>query len=138
MVLEAADEGAFDGWLDVGPATWSPPAALPLTDAHRQAIARFGHLARALAGYEARRFQECGPAYLAAAAQGGSQWDVYNGACCFALAGQADAAFEALGQLAKRGFTDAAELEKDEDLASLRGDPRWGPALARLGPDAGR
>jgi tetratricopeptide (TPR) repeat protein len=49
----------------------------------------------------------------------------YNTACAFALSGKRDAALDALKQAIDAGFYDWQWLEKDEDLASVRGEPRW-------------
>ncbi|MEZ0230983.1 MAG: redoxin domain-containing protein [Planctomycetota bacterium] len=49
----------------------------------------------------------------------------YNTACALALSGKRDAALEALKQAIDAGFYDWQWLEKDEDLASVRGEPRW-------------
>ncbi len=56
----------------------------------------------------------------------------YNAACCFALAGDPDAAFGHLDQAVGLGWRDLELLEQDQDLASLHADPRWRPLLDRL------
>lgn len=64
----------------------------------------------------------------------------YNLACSLALNGEADAAFAELESSLACGYRDAEHLAQDEDLAALRGDPRFGELLARLGspgPDSG-
>jgi Flp pilus assembly protein TadD len=60
----------------------------------------------------------------------------YNIACVHALKGQADQAFAALDQAIAAGFAGADHMEKDSDLASLRGDPRFATVLqaARANP----
>lgn len=50
---------------------------------------------------------------------------VYNLACLDARKGRADAAFANLDKAIAAGFDDGASLEKDPDLAPLRGKPRW-------------
>jgi len=59
---------------------------------------------------------------------------LYNIACAYALMGEPDKAFDYLDRSIAAGFTDADHMEKDDDLKSLRGDPRWKRALdqARL------
>ncbi|MBK7644055.1 MAG: hypothetical protein IPJ19_13560 [Planctomycetes bacterium] len=56
----------------------------------------------------------------------------YNLACSLARSGDADGAFQALGRAREFGYCDAAHLEQDEDLASLRGDPRYAVFLRSL------
>jgi quercetin dioxygenase-like cupin family protein len=49
----------------------------------------------------------------------------YNAACFEALEGNVDAAFDHLRVAAQRAPNEVGNLADDEDLASLRGDPRW-------------
>jgi hypothetical protein len=49
----------------------------------------------------------------------------YNLACLDARKGRADAAFANLDRAVAAGFDDSSSLEKDPDLAGLRGKPRW-------------
>ncbi len=56
----------------------------------------------------------------------------FNGACCAALAGDPETAFQRLGILVERGYRQVASLEGDEDLNSLRDDPRWKEIVARV------
>ena len=49
----------------------------------------------------------------------------YNAACAHAIAGHVDAAFVWLDRALASGFTDHALIGQDEDLANLRGDPRF-------------
>ncbi len=65
----------------------------------------------------------------------------YNLACLDARKGRADAAFTNLDRALAAGFDDGASLEKDPDLAPLRGKPRWasivtGSAKNRAAGDA--
>lgn len=57
---------------------------------------------------------------------------LYNAACAGALAGRTDAAIGFLRRAIDAGYDDAAQLDKDSDLASLRSDPRWPGLLAGL------
>ena len=50
----------------------------------------------------------------------------YNLACYLAQAGEVDASFYWLQQAARDEGVDAPWAEQDDDLARLRGDPRWG------------
>jgi len=55
----------------------------------------------------------------------------YNLACLLALAGgEADAAFAHLREAIRLGMRDAEHMKADQDLESLRGDPRWAEVLA--------
>ncbi|MCB9849952.1 MAG: dienelactone hydrolase family protein [Phycisphaerales bacterium] len=49
----------------------------------------------------------------------------YNLACCEALAGHTDAAFDALTRSIELGWDDPDHLNSDSDLESLRKDRRW-------------
>lgn len=49
----------------------------------------------------------------------------YNLACFQALQGKKDEAFENLAKAIAAGFANVAHLQKDEDLASLREDPKF-------------
>ncbi len=54
---------------------------------------------------------------------------LYNAACVHALKGEADKAFATLDESIKAGFGGADHMKKDEDLKSLRSDPRFDAAL---------
>ncbi len=56
----------------------------------------------------------------------------YNLACKYALAGQIDRSFEWLDKAIAVGFGSVEAMEKDPDLAKLRGDARWPGAVARV------
>ncbi|MEZ6318355.1 MAG: hypothetical protein R3B49_06325 [Phycisphaerales bacterium] len=56
----------------------------------------------------------------------------YNVACCLALMGQTDGAFEHLDKALASGFGDADNYMNDPDLASLRDDPRWKGFMERV------
>ncbi len=53
------------------------------------------------------------------------QFNYYNLACCYALDGQRDKAFEALANSIQYGWCDSAHISKDSDLDSLRDDDRY-------------
>lgn len=57
---------------------------------------------------------------------------LYNWACAEALAGRKDAALDRLGEAVDEGFGPRDFIEKDEDLVSLRGDPRFAAILDRV------
>jgi len=56
----------------------------------------------------------------------------YNIACCHALLGEVDLAFEALAEAVSRGYTNAEHMQKDSDLAILRGNERFHALLATI------
>jgi beta-lactamase regulating signal transducer with metallopeptidase domain len=58
---------------------------------------------------------------------------LYNLACANARLGRKDQAFEALFEALRRGFGNKSLLRDDDDLASLRGDPRFREALRMAG-----
>jgi len=59
--------------------------------------------------------------------------DLYNVACAYAVLGEKDRAIQALGRAVDAGFRDRGLAERDQDLASLRGDERFQKLLARIG-----
>lgn len=127
--LERSKDGAYDGWFGTGAITASPPAAFPelaakldaqLADLGNSPSARRAHALRA---YNAKQYVQCAEEFARIAPP--TPNDVYSQACCLALAGNKDAAFERLRAAIDLGFKDAAGAEADADLASLRGDPRW-------------
>lgn len=54
----------------------------------------------------------------------------FNLACLDARQGRTDPAFALLDQAIAAGFDDGVALEKDPDLASLRGKPRWAAVVS--------
>jgi hypothetical protein len=83
--------------------------------------------------YDAKTYAQCATLFTQAAGADGRHAgdDEYGAACCHALAGERDQAFADLDAALAHGYRDAAQLEKDDDLAPLRDDPRWKPAVAR-------
>jgi hypothetical protein len=89
---------------------------------------------KAQAAYEKKAFTEGAPLFLLAA-----QFDpinasvhLYNAACCYALAGQKDLAFYSLDAAIAKGWRDRNHTVEDEDLVSLRTDPRWSDLLSKV------
>ena len=77
-----------------------------------------GRLDEALAVHErAAQFPEVRPVAL------------YNAACVHALKGETDKAFATLDESIKAGFGGADHMKKDDDLKSLRNDPRFDAAV---------
>lgn len=128
--LERSADGASDGWYGVGPITASPPVAFPELavgfDARLAALRDSvqARRARSRRAYHARQYAQCAAELDHAEA---TAEDAYNQACCFALAGDKEAAFARLRLAIERGFRGFSDAEKDADLASLHGDPRWPP-----------
>ena len=56
----------------------------------------------------------------------------YNLACSLSLVGRIDEAFAELARAIANGYDDADHLAADEDLAALRGDPRYAAVLLAL------
>jgi len=55
----------------------------------------------------------------------------YNLACTYALLGRPEEAFDELERAVDFGFGDAEHMTRDDDLASLREDPRFGELVVR-------
>jgi hypothetical protein len=127
--LEPSKSGQHDGWFGVGPVTASPPAGRPELAAGLEAKLAAATTspgavqAKARRAYDAKRYGECADLLASIASPDGGV--AYDHACCLALAGRKDAALERLRYALGAGFQDLAHMEKDPDLASLRGDPRW-------------
>jgi Flp pilus assembly protein TadD len=60
----------------------------------------------------------------------------YNLACSLALLGRPDDAFAALEDAVRLGYRDVDHLREDEDVDSLRGDPRFREIVRRLDTEA--
>ncbi|MFI5120399.1 MAG: TPR end-of-group domain-containing protein [Thermoanaerobaculia bacterium] len=76
--------------------------------------------------YEADRYLESAEAYGKAADLGYREdTAAYNAACSYALAGRKDDAFTWLKKSMELGFDVESYLRKDDDLDSLRSDPRF-------------
>lgn len=59
---------------------------------------------------------------------------LYNLACAHALGGEKERALVRLGEAVDAGFGPRAAIEADDDLGSLRADPRFEAILARVKP----
>jgi dienelactone hydrolase len=137
---------------------FEPPVAPPVTNAARRALSfwfgrEYGKAADAYAEYlkthpnDAVAWQRLGlsQAYTkrADAAEASLQksmtlgamtpLDLYNVACAYAVLGRSDRALEALDRAVGAGFRNRALAERDEDLASIREDERFGRILSRMG-----
>jgi hypothetical protein len=89
----------------------------------------------AQAAYDKHSYVDGGALFLlsAQADPNGAAGHLYNAACCYALGGQKDLAFHSLGLAAAKGWRNVQHTESDEDLASLRSDPRWKETLGAIG-----
>lgn len=94
----------------VAPTVATPPT---LTDGERKQLHSDG-----LSAYQRQEWSKCAELLGRAAV-----W--YDAACCSALGGDPNAAFAALGQAADEGYRNLRHLERDKDLTTLHGDPRW-------------
>jgi tetratricopeptide (TPR) repeat protein len=124
--LLAAPLFALSTWIACDPAP-SPPKT-PATAAPAPAPSRAARRAlktRGMTAYDQKDFRQCAQLLEQAL-------DAYDAACCHAQAGNRDAAFTQLRRAIDDGFRDQAHLEKDTDLASLHGDPRWPLVIAQL------
>jgi len=91
--------------------------------------------------YEDDRYLESAEAYRKAVDLGYREdTAAYNAACSYALAGRKDDAFTWLKKSMELGFDVESYLRKDDDLDSLRSDPRFSELkkAARAAKDAGR
>ena len=83
--------------------------------------------------YDRKDWPACARLYEESAAAAPDRLDGANryqaAACCAALGGTPDEAFRLLGLSAQRGLREPKHLTDDEDLASLRTDPRWPGAV---------
>jgi len=127
--LEPSPAGVYDGWFGVGPISASPPAGrLDLAVELEAKIAAAAHSAqavraRAVRAYDDKRYAECADMLETIAAPDAAV--AYDHACCLALAGRKDDALAKLKFAIDAGFQDLPHAQQDEDLASLRDDPRW-------------
>ena len=112
--------------------------AAPGSRAMETAMPEVPEAARKLAmeGHELVHSGKYEPALLKfrAAWAGGSRSPLvaYNAGCAAARLGKADEAFEWLRQVVQSGWDDVAYLQKDEDLASIRADPRFATVVAGM------
>jgi hypothetical protein len=131
ITLKRSDDGAYDGFFELPAPVFSPPAAVPLTPQQQDRVYAMGRRIDGMAEYKARRFPQCAAVFVELAERTHAKDDAYSAACCFAVSGNADRAFEALTHSIERGFSDADWMEKDLDLVSLKSDPRWRTLVER-------
>jgi tetratricopeptide (TPR) repeat protein len=119
----------------------APPAGAETSAEAARAMRRFERLSAEVSKSGARwyetgkelldadRLEESEKAFRTAASLGyRAGASTYNAACALARAGKVPQALDTLDAALEAGFDDPSLIEKDDDLDSLRGDPR----LARL------
>ncbi|HEX4622372.1 MAG TPA: DJ-1/PfpI family protein [Myxococcaceae bacterium] len=116
---------AGQGKLDQGVASFERSLAKSPGDAQTTL-----ELGRAL--HQQKRWVDAAKRFDEAAVQSPFYWASYNAACAHARAGDKDAALAALRRTIDGGFSQKAMLDEDDDLASLRGDPRFKALVAKL------
>ncbi|MCA8832460.1 DUF6624 domain-containing protein [Hymenobacter pini] len=85
--------------------------------------------------YAAKNYQSSGQLYDQAFKQAKAQpssTDLYNAACSWALAGNANKAFQYLDRATLAGWENVPHVKQDTDLAALHTDKRWQPMLTKL------
>lgn len=91
---------------------------------------RYNQLAFQL--YQLKKYPQSAAIYEAALKIQPSGPDYYNMACCWALSGNSDKAFEALNNAADHGYNTRHDFENDADLARLKADNRWERLMKKL------
>ncbi|MFM7749844.1 MAG: TPR end-of-group domain-containing protein, partial [Opitutaceae bacterium] len=108
------------------------PWVLPAAEAEPKDDVEFAYRALTRALKEGRYEDGLALSRLALALEPNNPAHAYNAACCEARRGRPGPALDYLERALKLGFSDAAHLKADEDLASLRKEPRFQRALAAL------
>ncbi|WP_298731653.1 S41 family peptidase [uncultured Chitinophaga sp.] len=81
---------------------------------------------KAYEAYNSKDYTKSASLYIQAIKKGGLDFNnYYNAACCYALTGDKENAFNFLAQAIKYGYSDTAHLQEDTDLNLLHPDPRW-------------
>jgi hypothetical protein len=121
LLVLAACGGSPDRPVAPRPPPPPPPPAATAADAE--------------AAYAAKDWARCASLYdaLAEAAEPRrKELELYNAACCHALAGHADRAFARLDAAYASGTHGVAHLQADADLASLHADARWSKLITTV------
>jgi tetratricopeptide (TPR) repeat protein len=108
------------------------PWVLPAAEAEPKDDLEFAYRVLTRAMKEGRYEDGLALSRLAMALEPNNPAHAYNAACCEARRGRTGPALDHLERALKLGFSDAAHLKTDEDLASLRKEPRFQRALAAL------
>jgi hypothetical protein len=89
-------------------------------------------LSEAQQAYHNGDYSACARLYSQALGSGAKGASVlYNAACCYALSGSQDTAFQLLDRAIEAGFWNAGHISRDEDLTSLHSDPRWAATMQK-------
>lgn len=92
---------------------------------------------KARQSYNLKQFAQAAALYEKAFAAGSTDGAAaYDAACCQALIGGRDKAFELLKKAGEFGWQNADHARRDTDLETLRTDPRWEPILALFDKNA--
>jgi hypothetical protein len=84
--------------------------------------------------YEQKHFVEAATLFELAISTGTKNpIHYYNAACCFALSGRKQKAWNYLEQSVALGYHDAVHMQQDSDLVSLWSEPRWKEFMKKLG-----
>lgn len=86
--------------------------------------------AAAASAYAQKDYARCGELYAQLGHDSKNVSLLYNAACCLALAGKTDAAFNALQEAMDDGWANTRQLRFDPDLSSLHHDSRWNRIIA--------
>jgi thiol-disulfide isomerase/thioredoxin len=114
--------------------TPEPDAGFPMAAAY-DSLTVVHYLAAGDSGYQLLDEGKIDEAVAAFTRQTGlvptSAWGYYNAACAYGRTGQVDAGIDWLGRAVAHGWCDAEHLGYDNDMDSLRGDPRFAVLVTR-------
>lgn len=111
LVLRTSANGLYDGWLDLGAASFSPPAAVPMTKTQEARAVSMRHRVDSRIAYEDKQYRRCAESLLSIDRKSRLADDAYATAGCFALAGDANHAFQELTAAIASGFADRKRME---------------------------
>jgi tetratricopeptide (TPR) repeat protein len=86
--------------------------------------------------YQAKEYEPALAAFAQASEVGQSADSMYSAGCMCALLKRPDPAFEWIDKALEAGFSDEATFLADEDLASVRADPRYAAAKVKVHANA--
>jgi hypothetical protein len=134
ITLEASQDGAYDGTFNIPSPTFSPPAAMPMTERQKLRGELVALEATAFVAYRTKRYAQCAEVHAELAKRDAVRRAdyAYTSACCFALVGDTEQAFAQLADAVDQGLTDAKAMREDADLATLHTDARWAPLVDRV------
>ncbi len=98
-------------------------------------------LRKADTAYQHKQYTEAAGIYLKAIDiadfQGSKPKGYYSAACCYALAGDTEHAFDYLHQAIANGYSHTGDIANDGDLVSLHTSSQWAKVLTAKSPEAG-